>query len=256
MKVAIALRTCGQVFNWWNVPDRIVDVSKQSLILTCLNSLVNSIKNSKHEIIFSIHDDNSSNEFINAMKEIIGNVKYQLINTKEKENCITQYQWLTNQECDYVYHVEDDYLHTSDAIDNMVDLCEYMKSHIPFVGNHYAVFPMNHPHRYMVDNLYPSIVVKANNQYWRTIFHSSLTFFMEKKTHVEFNEYVKSQAYGWANRIPEDETINRLWANGKVRLLCPMNSLAWHIADKSHEDTINDWKTIWNQNWVNYDEKR
>ena len=256
MKIAIALRTCGNVFNWWDVPDRMVDVSKQTLLLTCLNSLARAISNSKHEIIFSVHDDNSSPDFISCMDKVIKqyNIDYQLINTEKKQNCITQYQWLKQQQCDYVYHVEDDYLHTDDSIDQMVDFCEQMKIEHPFDKNFYAVFPVNHPHRYQPEGLYPSMIVKTNNRYWRTINHSSLTFFMDKVAHNRYDDYVRSQAYGWSERIPEDDTINLLWYSGNVRLLCPMESVAWHIADRTHEDTIGNWKQVWNDNLVEYNE--
>ena len=152
MKIAIALRTCGKVFNWWDVPDRMVNVSKPTLLLTCLNSLAKAIKNSKHEIIFSIHDDNSGDDILNKMDEVLkqNNVEYQLIHTKPQDSCMTQYDWLRDQECDYFYQVEDDYLHTIESIDSMVEICEFMKVRHPDRHeeyNEFAVFPVNHPHR-------------------------------------------------------------------------------------------------------------
>lgn len=63
---------------------------------------------------------------------------------------------------------------------------------------------------------------------------------------------MKINAYSWSERVEEDKAINLFWNMGKVRLLCPMNSLAWHIADNTHEDKINDWKSVWNNNLIDY----
>jgi hypothetical protein len=254
MKIAVAVRTCGQVFHWWNDPDRIVNVSKPSLVLTSLNSLCRTIKNSKHDIILSIHDDNSGEQFLSSLDQLIKfySIEYQLIQTEPKGNCISQYNWLKQQHCDYVYLMEDDYLHTEHGLDTMLNACEYMQEFEPNDLGGYAVFPMNHPHRYRKNFIYSSYIFIIDNRYWRSITHTSASFFISKKDFTTYDEYMRINAYSWSERVEEDKAINLFWNMGKVRLLCPINSLAWHIADKTHEDKINDWKSVWDQNFVEY----
>ena len=248
MKIAVALRTCDSVFNYWNGP-RIVDATKAEVILTCLRSLVRSIKNSHHEVVFSIHDDNSSEETIAEIANICTQlaVPVDFYNCAKLKNFQSQYDWITQQECDYVYCVEDDYLHRNNAIDGMTDMCEYMKG---FFAGEYAVHPFNNPHRYnSFDMLYPSYIIKGTDQYWRSLFHSTHTFFMSKTAFTKYDEVMKFQACTWPSlEATEDKTINNIWQSQEIRLLSPLSSLAFHLADPSQEDILTDWREIWNEN--------
>ena len=108
MKIAVAIRTCGLVYSYWkNSNNRIVDVDKETIVLTCLNSLLKSIKSSKHEIVFSIHDDSSSDKTLNVIGKLCEKygIKGELINSGKLGNFKSQYEWVKKQECDYVYCV-------------------------------------------------------------------------------------------------------------------------------------------------------
>lgn len=251
MRIAIALRTCGKVFNYWNNNERIVDADKATIILTCLNSLLKAISNSSHDIVFSIHDDSSSDELLNKMGELCTthNVSGELINSGKMGNFISQYEWLKKQECDYVYCIEDDYLHISTAIDDMIDFVIDMNVFNP---SDYAVFPFNCPHRYAsFQELYPSYIVKGPTQYWRSCYHSTHTFFISKKAFTRYDYIMREQAYTWAtNAAIEDTTINKVWKDCEVAMFTPLESLAYHLADKTQEDTIYNWKQLWSDNLV------
>lgn len=249
MKVAIALRTCDSVANYWNT-ERAVKATKPEIVLTCLNSLAKSIKLSKHEIIFSIHDDNSSATTIKQIANICinFNIKTDFYNCEKLSNFKSQYRWVEHQECDYIYCVEDDYLHTTNAIDNMVEICEHMQTFLP---GEYAVYPFNNPHRYnSSDMLYPSYIIRGKDRYWRSSFHSTHTFFISKNIFLKNKKIMEFQAYEWPSlNAIEDNTINKIWREQEVRLLCPLNSIAYHLADKTQEDDLNDWKKIWEDNY-------
>jgi hypothetical protein len=250
VKIAIGLRTCGTVFNYWNNQERIVDVDKETLILTCLNSLLKSIKYSSHEIVFSIHDDSSSDTLLGKMNKLCQNygISYDLINSGQLKNFQTQYDWINKQNCDYVYCVEDDYLHKLFAIDDMVSMCEHMKVLLP---SEYAVYPFNNPHRYTsFDMLYAVYVLKGPKGYWRSSFHSTHTFFITKKAFVQYDDIMKFQSYNWATDADwlEDSTINKIWHEQQVKLMSPINSLAYHMADKTQEEPFDDWKQLWYEN--------
>jgi len=251
MKIAIAIRTCGAVYNYWTDKNqRMVVDDKQTILLTCLNSLLKSIKASGHEVVFSIHDDSSSDELIAKMGELCKkhDVAGDLINSGKLNNFRTQYDWVSKQDCDYVYCLEDDYLHQESAIKDIIDVIEHLNKLNP---GEYAVFPFNCPHRYAsFSELYPSYIIKGPNQYWRSCFHSTHTFFISKKAFDEYDDIMKFQAYNWATNADwiEDSTINKIWKDQKVMMFTPLESLAYHLADSSQEDTFYNWKKLWNEN--------
>jgi hypothetical protein len=251
MKIAVALRTCDSVFSSWG-SERFVDGSKATVILTCLNSILKSIKQSSHEIIFSIHDDNSSDYSLNKIEELCNsfNIKTQIFNTEKQRNFYSQYQWVKGIDCDYVYCVEDDYLHYSNALDTMVSTCDELKTFIP---SEYAIYPFNNPHRYASpDMLYPSYILKRPDGYWRSSFHSTHTFFISKKSFTDYDGIMQYQADRWpALSATEDKTINNIWHKQEVKLITPLNSLAFHLADKTQEDTLSNWQQLWNDNLIN-----
>lgn len=250
MKIAIALRTCAPVYNYWTKEhNRIVDADKSTIILTCLNSLLKSIKASGIEVNFSIHDDSSPPEFISKIGNLCSkyDISGDLIDSGKFGNFISQYEWIKRQDYDYVYCVEDDYLHTENAIKDMVDMIDHLKT---FKDSEYAIFPFNCAHRYNeFRSLYPSYIVKGPNQYWRSNLHSTHTFFVSKVVFDKYDDIMKKQAYTWAtNGALEDTTINNIWRSEDVILFTPLQSLAYHLADKTQEDTLYNWKQLWNDN--------
>jgi hypothetical protein len=251
MKIAIALRTCGNVYSYWNVK-RFIDSSKETIILTCLNSLLKSIKNSNHDIILSIHDDHSDNYLLEDINNLCNkySIPYKLFNTDRMENFESQYKWLKQQDCDYIYMVEDDYLHRENSIDDMLDVCEDMKQF--WKGGEYAVSPMNCQNRYNIPEAhYLSFVLRGKKDYWRSALHSTSTFFMSKAASIKHDDILYKQAYNWKiNGSPEHEIINKLWQGDNVRLLYPIRSLAWHLSEDSCKDRIDNWEEVWNINLI------
>ena len=250
MKIAIALRTCTSVRTTFG-NDRMIEDSKSTITLTCLNSLLRAIQFTDHEVVFSIHDDNSSEEAISMMQSMCDDrgVKVEFFRCDRLKNFVSQYEWCKKQDVDYIYCVEDDYLHQVEAIEDIVEMITHMKQWMPAM---YAVYPFNNPHRYTSpDMLYPSYVIKGPNQYWRSVVHSPHTFFIPKLVFTANDEIMRNQAETWPTpECFEDNTINRIWREGDVRLLSPMNSLALHIEDKSSEEPFYDWKPLWNDNLI------
>lgn len=252
-KIAIAVRTCGAVYNLWN-EKRIVDADKPTIMFTCLNSIFKTISKSKYDIVFSIHDDSSSDEQKQLMQKMINyyHIQCEFIDSGKKNNFRTQYHWLKQQVCDYVYFLEDDYLHVDNAIDDMIDMCEYMKVFWP---GDYAVFPMNHPQRYhSIGAMNPSYIIKGPKGYWRSAFHTTCTFLMTKFGATKYDSKIKEMSYMWEiNGAPEDKFINHIWWEQETRLIYPMDSLAWHISDESNRDTLSNWQKVWDENETRQD---
>lgn len=248
MKIAIALRTCTSQYNIFNLK-RIIEEPKSTITLTCLNSLLKTIKNTKHNVTFSIHDDNSGDEVVQKMQEMCKSygVECELFRCESKGNFKSQYEWMKKQDAEALYAVEDDYLHKETALQDMVEMIDHM---IKFDEALYGIYPFNCYHRYTnPTSLYPSYVISGPKQYWRSLLHSTHTFFIPHIVFHMFDEIMKRQAYTWPTHqeCNEDRTINNVWKNG-VRLLCPLDSLAYHLEDETQEDPIYDWRPLWNKN--------
>jgi hypothetical protein len=48
----------------------------------------------------------------------------------------------------------------------------------------------------------------------------------------------------------EDKTINNIWKEQRVRLLSPLNSLSFHLADETQEDKLTNWQEVWKENLI------
>lgn len=250
MRILYPVRTCDSVYNFWD-STRFVDCDKATVVATCVNSLLKSIVSFDHEPILSFHDDNSSKRTLEAIQDLCHQhkLKYEIFHTEPKRNFISQYNWTVDQDFDYVYCVEDDYLHRENAIHDMVEMIGILNYITP---KDYAIYPFNNPHRYAsFDQLYPSYIVKGSNQYWRSILHSTHTYLISKKCFVDNIDIMRVQAYNWhIDSSLEDETINHVWRKQDTMLFSPMKSLAYHIADSSQEDNFDNWRELWNQNTI------
>lgn len=250
MRIAYPIRTCDSNYNYWNA-QRFVDCDKAIIVKTCVGSLLKSIAAFDHEPVISFHDDNSSKETLDYLQDLCHelHLKYEVFHTDHKHNFISQYDWTVDQDFDFVYCVEDDYLHQVNAVHDMVEMIQFLQFVRPL---DYAIYPFNNPHRYAsFDQFYPSYIVKGPNQYWRSLFHSTHTFFISKRCFVSNIDIMRTQAYNWhLDGSIEDNTINKVWREQNTMLFSPINSLAYHIADKSQEDNLSDWETLWNKNLI------
>lgn len=250
MKIAVALRTCGSVFNKWNF-DRIVEADKPTILLTCLNSLLNAMTHSKHEFILSIHDDNSSEQTLNHIDILCKkyNIEYELFKTEEGKNFVSQYEWTKKQNTDFCYCVEDDYLHHENIFDEMIDMYDYLKAFVKQPAIDYAVYPWNSPDRYnKFDKMYPVMVFKHKDKYWRSDLQSAHTFFITKQTFDLYEDIMRFQAYHWPKyEAWDNHTICKIWQEQITRLVVPLESLAFHLSDTVIPEI--EYKSLWEKHY-------
>jgi len=249
MKIAVALRTCDNVQSHWGTK-RYFDVEKRVLLMTCIGSLFQTIKCTKgHEIQLSIHDDNSAEntlKYIDSLAEIYG-IKYELVHTERLGNFKSQYEWAKKQDTDFVYCVEDDYLHHPQMFNYFVDMYDYLHSLVNQPGIDYAFYPWNNPQRYQTfEYIYPVMVFKHNRRYWRSELQSTHTFFMSKFAFDRHDDTMKFQAYNWPKEEAWDfRTITMIWREQQTRLVVPLDSLAYHVCDQE----IPEAKELWERNY-------
>lgn len=245
MKIAVALRTCDSVYNSWNII-RGLEADKTTILLTCLNSLLDAISNTNHEFVFSIHDDTSSEIALKHIDILCQKYKipYEIFHTGKLGNFKSQYEWVKKQDYDFVYCVEDDFLHRPQVFNEMLDMYAYLKEFVNQTGIDYGFYPWNTPQRYEDFNfMYPVMLFKHKNKYWRSDLQSTHTFFVTKDTFEKYDTIMRQQAYNWPKKEAwDDKTICKVWQEQITRLVVPMDSLAYHLSDTDLSESETLWK--------------
>lgn len=253
----IILRTCASVSapTFSAMPShRICGDDRGLMIQKCLVSLVASVNFADHDIKLIILDDHSGEEFLAKMHSILKacNKPYEVVSLEERGFNQSAYQQFlyAKQARELVYTVEDDYLHTRDAIKEMIYAYYHFKMKVG--ENAVAIYPFDCNHRYRDGQVRPCRIFYRNKRYWRTNLSSANTLF----THVEvFRKYFpifETLALEYPHK-DEGDTINALYANmvdvtGPVTLFTPMPSLAVHLTyEEPLEITTEmfDWREVW-----------
>lgn len=247
--LTIVLRTCDHAEVHPERGARFIDCSKTLLIRKCLVSLLNAIKSAEHLATIELRwlDDNSTERTV----EYIGNaidkhgVSYSYENCKEpgfNGSAVRQFE-LCREAKQWVYSVEDDYLHFPNALVQMITMAEKFQK---VTGSLVAIRPDDDLFLYSPNNNHsrkPSIILLGEDRHWRTLHSTHNTLF----THVDvFKEYwslFHSLArYFKKLNIDEDKTINLIWET--VPLFSPIPSLAIHVSQNNPPPFV-DYKSLW-----------
>lgn len=263
MDLTIVLRCCGRTGVAANNTPRISGVDRLGLILRCIKSLVDSINNSKYQIKFAVLDDHSDSESLAKIKQIIAGAECQteFIELPDREaDFVHPYNWSAYEQFRHgrdanglVYMVEDDYLHSPDAISSMIEAFYFFRALSDL--NSVAIYPYDSTHNYMSASL-PTRLFYVDQRLWRTTTKSANTMFIHSSDIQTYWPLFEKLARGYGvDETNEDTTINRLWSNGvtqggPVILFSPIPSVAAHISfDEPIQLTaeMNDWRTRYNQ---------
>ena len=166
--ILILFRTNTNVEIWDQNKKRIFEFPKIEYVLRSLNSLIKSInylkeKNNNIEIKLKIIDDNSKNENLIKIKEIIKKTisSVEIINHKNEEHkkvikkqssdetfanlssLLKCFEIGKNEGKDLVFFVEDDYIHFESALEEMVSSYERVSSQI---NKELVVCPVDYPY--------------------------------------------------------------------------------------------------------------
>lgn len=249
MKLDIIVRT-HSTRNVHNFAERYVGVPKSEVMLRCVNSLVTSINLASADIRLWILDDHSDEETLKKLRIILEKCKYQtsFIGLEESGTQATAFKHFEGGKLygrEVVYFVEDDYLHTPSAIEEMIDAYELFTKNL---GSEVALFPTDYPDRYRPEENYPTRIVYGPKRHWRTIMHSTNTCMMSKALlEKNWNLFeTLSLNYGTGKGITEENTINAIWREQAV-LFSPIPSLALHMQFEQHKDPYVNWQEWWEQ---------
>lgn len=255
----IILRTCAVTSaptfpKEGTVPVRICGDDRKLMIRKCLASLVRSANACDHDIKVIVLDDHSGAAFLDDMRRILDTCRhpYELISLKEKgfnHSAYQQFLYAKNAR-ELAYTVEDDYLHTEDAISEMLAAYTVFTSRMGL--KEVAIYPFDCQHRYAAGQVKPCRVFYGGRRYWRTNLASANTIFTHKEIFRKYFPIFEILALEYPKK-DESDTINRLYNNlvdpgGPVTLLTPIPSLATHL---SYEELLDittemfDWRKVW-----------
>ena len=255
MRLEIILRTHDQS-NVHTDRQRYCGMDKKTLILGCLTSLINSgnqVQN--HTINFKILDDHSSSEFKQELYNCFEHSKwpYELYNLSKpgyNYSALKQFEFCRDSEADLVYSVEDDYLHCTSALTEMLDSYQLFKDKS---GQEIVIYPFDMPDDYVPPHMQPCFVVHGSNRHWKTGIWTTNTFMLRpevlqnhwpvfEKLATEYDpDYSKP-----GEHVHEGNTICNIWKDHSLRFN-PIQSLALHMQFDTQMDPYIDWKSWWKE---------
>lgn len=267
----IILRTCASVNMLTQSKKRIFGSSKSEYSLRTLKSIINSINNNKEifkkiKLKLTIIDHNSSKEILNKFKNILKkqffkseikklNIDYYKNQIKEYNQ--QGYKVSSNQisnmsnihqsldlakNCeDLIYFVEDDYLHKTNSIEEMIFTYEKISSQI---NDEIILCPADYPYLYNKSN--NAKIFLGQLYHWRSIDESLCTFLtsskMIKKHWKKYTSACKFEHY------PFEKPFHDIYK--KELCLSPMPAIAVHYTNVNSIYGLSpfiDYKSIWNK---------
>lgn len=251
----VILRTCDRVnvHNDWR--QRYCGLGKKELLLGCVKSLVRSINSTKnHDISLTVLDDHSSDDTkqrLMALLEHVPNSKFVSL-TESGYNHSAHQQWLLcrDSNADLVYSVEDDYLHCSTAVQEMLDSFDLFCSRLKH--SNVVLYPFDHPAEYNPP-AHAAFVVHGSARHWRTGFYTTnviMTRPMIFQQHWQRFETLALKYNGdylnpRTEHFDESNTIQPIWEQGLAVRFNPIPSLALHMQFELERDPWIDWQQWW-----------
>jgi hypothetical protein len=242
MLLDVILRTHDQSsLHDWN--PRVIDVPKPELIRRCVISLVNALTDIDHTL--TILDDHSSDETIDFLSR-----QETVIPTGPGNNAslFDAVELAGSSRADLVYMVEDDYLHSLDAVQEMLAFIELAKvKGLPTV----AVHPYDDHDSYTFGANRTSNIVVGPDRHWRTNDYSTATVMAEPWVFREPEWEVLAQDCDKPGKnIDEGTTISKIWKE-RLPLFTPLPSLAIHV--NGDIPPLVDFQQLWEQNTLEKD---
>ena len=276
MKCDIILRTCSEVYAVHPHSTYTLDkdssrmvgpgVTKSEILLRSLYSLVQTMNQADFDLRLIIIDDHSSKECLENMKKILKICKYpsEIINMETTGNGASLkvvYDWALKNGRDYLFFVEDDYLHAPTCINEMFNDHKIFQKKL---NHEVALSPCDNPDNYskpQYENI-PCNIGLGKNRHWRTVTNSTSTFFCSHEILKKYWMYFEVMTnYGKGEKKNEVMVRNEIWKKpftdgSGAFLLNPIPSLSIHLQYatefENQQSPFIDWKKWWdNSDWRN-----
>ena len=264
--VLILFRTNSNVEIWDQNKKRLFEEPKIEYTLKSLNSLIKSInfcrkKYPSIKINLTIVDDGSNNENLNKLKNLIKDIDFRIdiknLNHEKYKNIIKVqksehtfsnlasllfcFEIAKKHGEDLVFFVEDDYLHFTPMMEEMVSSYERVSSQI---NKDIFMCPSDYPYLYM--NNHKTNVLIGNKRHWRTV-NQTLCTFMTSKDFID--KYWQNFYQNCLDRHdPFEKYLNEIYK--KELCISPMKSLSVHFTNVNSSYGLSpfiDYKKLWDE---------
>ena len=254
---------------------RIFELPKIEYTLRTINSVIRScevaqknFKDVKFKII--ITDDKSNNQTLEKINKLFNktNLNTSLISVKDNEfedqiqkndtenkeisknmspnmrNLLKSIEISESENSDLFYFLEDDYIHTSNAITEILFTYEKISSQLK---RDIFICPADYP--YLYSNLEKSNIFLGNTKHWRTVKETLITFLTSKNMIKKYLNELKLM--GQIRHHPMELKLHEIYE--KEICISPIPSLAMHA---THINSIYgippnfEWKKIWDENEI------
>jgi len=251
---------------------RIFNLPKIEYTLKTIKSVMKSCEIAKKsfqdvDIKIIITDDKSTKESLDKIDRVLkeSNLKTELINLKENEfndqiktidtegknisknmisnmrNLFKSIEIAEAENTDLFYFLEDDYIHTKEAITEMLFTYEKISSQL---NQELFLCPADYPYLYStIDN---SKIFFGNMRHWRSVNETLITFLTSKKM---INKYLAElKLMSTVRHHPMELKLHEIYK--KEYCISPIPSLAMHATNINSTYGLPpnfNWKKIWDE---------
>ena len=263
----IIVRTCTSELIMDQNKRRIFDEEKNEYTFRTLRSLIKSInkaslefKNIKFDLI--VTDTNSPKEDADKIQEILGqsNIKnkfksidldsfkdkiksgYSKAKFSNMANFYTSLMIAKEGNADIIYFVEDDYLHSENAITEMIFAYEKFNT---IFSKDLVLLPSDYPYLYTKDEA--TKIYLGEKYHWRLVSESLVTFMTSKRVIEESYNNLEKMGVEWID--PWEKPLHDIYKSNPC--LSPVPSLAVHCANINSVFGVSpfiDLKRLWEKN--------
>ena len=268
--LTIIYRSCTNVNMLTQNKKRLFDAEKSEYTFRSLNSIISSLNQAKTsfpQIDFNIVivDYNSKKDDLNKMKNKLNKSHFKnsifsldlnefrdkIKKTNAKNENVTENQMsnmsnihksllIAKNHCkDLVYFVEDDYLHTQEAIREMIFTYERISSQ---VNRELILCPADYP--YLYAKIDPTNIFLGSTKHWRVVSETLCTFLTS--SHMLQKYWDKFISMCQFEHYPFEQPLHDIYKSEYC--LSPIPSLAIHCTNVNSiyglSPTV-DWKTLW-----------
>jgi len=255
----IIVKTCTSVKLVTQNKDRVFGREKSEYTFRTINSLIKSAdrlkeKFSNLDVRFTIIDVNSSSDDLEKILNKFSNRKFQVDKIivdlpKESNNNMATTMASIKKSFEYakkcddlVYFVEDDYLHKTECLSEMLFAYEKLST----IYNN-DIFLLSTDYPYLYKKIAASNILVGENIHWRTVEESLLTFMTSKKMIEKYFDKLIDMATNQNN--PFEKNLHDIYDQEKC--FSPIPSLSIHCANINSVFGLSpnvDVKKLWEEN--------